>query len=242
MMNRTIGALALLSVMSAGLAATAQAQTIDAAVARHVASKGGAEKWKSIQTQRMTGNGAAGGADFVLVISSKRPNLARHDVTVNIPGQGPLAIVNVFDGTRAWTINPMLGGTAPQEVEGPEAATMRSQSDFDGAFLDYTARGTTIRYVGSETLGTRKVDHLEVTPKGGPTAQYYLDAETGVELKIDANDAMGSVVEMSGHRSIDGILVPQQIRVSQGGQVVSEVHITNVEFNVPMDDALFRLK
>ena len=243
MMGRTARALMLFTVMmSVGVAAAAQAQTVDAAIARHVASKGGADKWKSIQTQRMTANGAAGGANFVLVINSKRPNLGRHDVTVDIPGQGPLAIVNIFDGTRAWTINPMLGGTAPQEVVGPEAASMRTQSDFDGALFDYKARGTTVRFIGSETVGTRKVDHLEVTPKDGPTAQYYLDVETGVELKIEAGDSLGTVVELSNHRSVDGILMPQLIRVSQGGQVVSEVHVTDVGFNVPMDDAMFRVK
>ena len=243
MVGRTARALTVFTVMmSVGLAAAAEAQTVDEVIARHIASKGGAEKWKSIQTQRMTVNGAAGGADFVLVINTKRPNLGRQEITVNIPGQGPVAIVNIFDGTRAWTTNPMLGGTAPQEVLGPEAASMRTQSDFDGALFDYKARGTAVRFIRSETLGTRRVDRLDVTPKDGPAARYYLDSETGVELKIEAGDGLGSVVEMSNHRSIDGILVPQLIRVSQGGQVVSELHITNVEFNVPMDDAMFRVK
>ena len=243
MLGRTARALTLFTVMmSIGLAATTQAQTVDEVIARHIASKGGAEKWKSIQTQRLTVNGAAGGADFVLVINTKRPNLGRQEITLDIPGQGPIAIVNIFDGTRAWTINPMLGGTAPQEMQGPEAATMRTQSDFDGALFDYKARGSTVRFVGTETLGARKVDHLEVTPKNGVAAHYYLDAETGVELKIQDGDNLGSVVELSNHRPIDGILMPQQIRVSQGGQVVVELHVTNVEFNVPMDDAMFRVK
>jgi hypothetical protein len=38
---------------------------------------------------------------------------------------------------------------------------------------------------------------------------------------------------------VDGIQMPHNIRVLQGGQVQAEISLSSVELNVPIDDALF---
>jgi hypothetical protein len=47
--------------------------------------------------------------------------------------------------------------------------------------------------------------------------------------------------EFSDYRDVDGIQVPFMIRTSTNGVLQSEVRVQTVEFNVAMDDALFRM-
>lgn len=245
MFRRTTLALAAFAVFTVGVGvAPAFAQTVDEIIAKNYASKGGLEKWKSIQTQKMTGVASAQGFELGMVIYGKRPNLGRQDLTIALPGQPAMTMVNVFDGLKAWMINPMAGSDTPVEMTGPEADTVKEQSDFDGSLIDYKAKGHTIELVGTETLGTKKVHHLKVTRKGQPVQHYYLDAELGIEVKVTTEAGAGPAVEteMSEYRTIEGVQVPHLIRVMQGGQVQAELRITKVEFNVPLEDSLFKVK
>lgn len=220
------------------------AQSIDDIVAKNYATRGGPEKWKSLHTQRMTGTASAQGAEVGMTIYSKRPNLGRQEITIEIPGQGTISMVSVFDGVKAWSSNPMSGSDAMQEMGPAETAAFRDQSDWDGALLDYRAKGHTVDLIGTETVLGKKAHRLKVTRKGLPTQHFYLDVETGVELKIatDAGAGPASEVEFSDYRLVNGVQVPHFIRVSQNGTVQAELRIDTIEFNVPIDDALFKVR
>lgn len=240
MTKHITAALAALAVLMAGALATpARAQTIDDIVAKYIEAKGGLEKWRSIESQRMTASAATSGVVLDMVIIGKRPNLVRQDITVEIPGQGPIAITNIYDGAKAWTLNPMMGGGAFQEMPAAEAKNLKDQADFDGPLLDREARGTTVKLAGTEMVGSRRAYLLDVTPKDGTAAQYYVDAETGAELKI-VDPAAGQSVELSDHRPVDGVLVPHHIRIAQNGVVQVEIDVKTVEFNVPIEDSMFK--
>ena len=224
--------------------AAAFAQTVDEIVAKNYATRGGPEKWKSIQTQVITGTASSQGAEVGMVIYSKRPNLGRQEITVEIPGQAPISIVSVFDGVKGWSRNPMSGSDAFAELTGPEAATIKEQSDFDGALLDYRAKGHTVELVGTEALGARKAHHLKVIRKDLPVQHFYIDVETGVELKITTEAGVGPAAEMefSDYRTVDGVQVPHVMRIMQNGALLGELRAVKVEFNVPIADALFKVR
>ncbi len=223
-------------------AATATpALTVDDIIARNLATKGG-DKWKTIQTQRMTGVATAQGFELQMMVYGKRPNVSRQELTLEIPGQPPVTIVTLFDGTTAWTINPMTGSDVPQQVPAAENATAKVQSDFDGALFDYKAKGYTVELQEKMAVAGKQAHHLKVTRADVPTQHYYLDPETFVELKVATEGAVASDTELSDYRAIDGIMVPHVIKISQGGMVQAELRILKVEFNVPLDDALFRVK
>lgn len=241
-------AVALMSIHApaafAQAAAQAPAATVDDILAKYYASKGGLEKWRSIQTQRLEGVAVAQGFELGMVVYGKRPNLGRQDLTIEVPGQPAMTMVNVFDGQRAWMINPMTGLTTPQEMTGPEAATVKDQSDFDGALIDFKAKGHTVEVVGTVAVGARQAHHLRITRKDQPAQQYYLDVETGAELKIvtDVPGGLPIETELSDYREVEGVQVPFLVRVMQSGVVAAELRISKVEFNVPLDDALFRVR
>ena len=224
-------------------AAPAQAPlTIDDIVAKHALAKGGMEKWKSIQTQKMTGTASAQGFELAMTVYGKRPNLARQELKLEVPGQPTVTIVTLFDGTKAWEINPTRGTDAPREVPQPDTATAKVQSDFDGPLLDYKAKGFAVELLQPATVAKKQAHHLKVTRADVPTQHYYLDPDSFVELKITVEGANGSDTELSDYRAIEGVMVPHAIKIMQGGVVQADLKILTVEFNVPLEDALFRVK
>ncbi len=222
--------------------AAAPALTVDDIIARNLATKGGIEKWRTIQTQKLTGVANAQGFELAMTVYGKRPNVSRQELTLEIPGQPVVTIVTLFDGTTAWTINPMTGSDVPQQVPAAENATAKVQSDFDGALFDYKAKGFTVELMDKMAVAGKQAHHLKVTRADVPTQHYYLDPDTFVELKVTTEGATASDTELSDYRAVDGIMVPHVIKISQGGMVQAELRILKVEFNVALDDALFRVK
>lgn len=216
--------------------------TVDQIVEKHLATKGGAEKWKTVQTQKMTGVAISQGFQLAMTVYAKRPNVSRQELVVEIPGQPPMTIVNLFDGTKAWMINPMTGNAAPTPMPDNETATAKAQSDFDGVLVDYKAKGFTVVEVDQARVFGRPSHHLRVSRADVPTQHIYIDQETFTELRVGIEGATATETDLSDYKAVDGIMVPHNIKISQGGQVVAELKISKVEFNTPLDDALFRIK
>jgi outer membrane lipoprotein-sorting protein len=219
-------------------AGAVQAQTLDEIIAKNLTSKGGLDKIRATTSVKMTGQVAANGKDVTMTIWAKRPNLMRREYSID--GQ---SMVNAFDGTTLW----MSAGTAPaQAMPGPQAAYAKQESEFDSVFVDYKERGHAVEFLGKENVSGKDAYRLKVQKKGGPPQDYYLDAATGLEMKISTNvDQGGSpaaiVTEMSDYRNVDGRQVPFSTRQLVNGKVMAAIALDRVEFNVPIDEAIFRM-
>jgi outer membrane lipoprotein-sorting protein len=231
----------VLIVLSA--AAAAGAQTVDEIVAKNLQAKGGAEKWKSVNSVKMTGRITLQGTELPLTVYAKRPNLNRQEIMLQ-----DKRVVQAFDGTSAWVINPMMGGEEARELPKPAAETMRHSADFDGALIDYKQKGHTVELVGREKMDGKEVYHLKVTMKGGDVQQhYYIDAASGIELKTSTDVDLGTgqkqplVTEMSDYKEVDGIMIPHTVKQLLDGKPVVQMTIEKVEFNAPIDDGVFRM-
>lgn len=238
-MSRLVLALALFPVV----ATTARAQTVDEIVAKNLQAKGGAEKWQSVNSVRMSGTITVQGQQLPLTMYAKRPNKNRQEISLP-DGK----IVQAFDGTTAWVINPMMGSDAPQVVPGGVADMMKNSADFDGALINYKTKGHTIELVGKEKLAEKDVYHLKITMKGGQVQHYFLDAESGLELKTSAEVDMGMGgskqtldTEMSNYKAEGGIMLPHTVKQFVNGKPTVEMSVTAVEFNAPVDEAMFTM-
>jgi outer membrane lipoprotein-sorting protein len=224
-------------------AVAVRAQSVDEIVAKNIQAKGGAEKWKSVSSVKMTGTITMQGTDMPLIVYAKRPNLTRQEIT--LPADRRL--VQAFDGTTGWMINPMMGGDTPQELPPAISEMMRNTSDFDGPLVNYKDKGNTIEIVGTEKLGEKDVHHLKITMKGGTVQHYYLDAATGIELKKAEEVDMGTgqkqtlETEMADYQQVEGVMMPKTVRQLMNGKPVVEMSIDKVEFNTAVDDKLFRM-
>jgi len=240
-MRRSFSRAAFVLVMLSA-AGAAYAQTVDEIVAKNLEAKGGAEKWKAVSSVKMTGTVRMQGMEMPLTVYAKRPNYTRQEFVVK-----DQKLVQAFDGTTAWAINPMLGGDAPQALPPAMSEMMKNTSDFDGPLVDYKAKGSKVELVGKETLGTADVFHLKITMKSGQEQDYYLDTESGIELKKSETVDMGPgekqtlETEMSNYQRVDGVMVPFTIKQMMSGKTVAEMSIDKVEFNSVPDDAVFKM-
>ncbi len=237
-MRRLLSVSAALAAVSFLAAGAVQAQTLDEIIAKNLESKGGLEKIRATNSVKMTGRVAADGKDITMTIWAKRPNMMRREYTVD--GQ---TMVNAFDGTTLW----VSAGTAPpQPMPGPQAAYAKQESEFDSVFVDYKEKGHTLEFLGTEKLNGKDAYRVKVQKKGGPPQDYYLDAETGLEMKISTNAGQGGgpaviVTEMSDYRDVDGRLVPFNTKQLVNGKVMASMAMEKVEFNVPVDESVFRM-
>lgn len=216
------------------------APTADEIVAKNISAKGGADKLKAVNSVRITAAATVQGNITQMVIELKRPNLRRQEVTLN--GQ---KIVQAFDGTTAWLLNPALG-EQPIQMPAPQTASMKKDAEFDSPLLDYRTKGVRVALVGREDVDGRPAYHLKVTTADGAAREYYVDTDSYLEFRVDApieqNGIHGTLsVSMSDYRDVDGLKMPFSLKQTLNGQVVADLRVSTVELNVPLDASEFRL-
>jgi outer membrane lipoprotein-sorting protein len=236
-MRSTISTIALLGALA--VASPSFAQTAEQIVAMNLAAKGGAEKWNSVSSVKMTGKLTAQGRDVAMTVYTKRPNLMRQDI---VTPKG--TVVQGFDGTTPWMLAP--GADIPREITGPQAEAARSGADFDGPLIDYASKGHKVELLGKEKVGERDTYHLKLTKKDGNVERYYIDALSGLEVKRIAEMGSGGAKqalesELSNYKSVEGMMIPHTIKQSVNGMAVMEMTLEKVELNAPMNDDLFRM-
>ena len=241
MLPFVLRAVCMVAALSAAAAAAASAQTADEIVARNLDAKGGLERWKAVTSLRMSGTITIQGKQLPLTIYSKRPNLVRHEMALD-----DFRIVQAFDGSRAWAINPMTGGK-PQELPAEAAEMIRNTAEFDGALVDYRGKGHSVELVGTETIDGSEVHHLRLTMKNGNVQHYYIDTKTSLERRVtqQVETAPGRTqtlsTEMREFRPVSGVMIPHEIRQLVDGTVIGEMAIKEAEMNTVQDDSIFRM-
>jgi outer membrane lipoprotein-sorting protein len=233
----------LLFLMSAFLLFTAavSAQTVDELIAKTAVARGGLAKLRAVQTVRLTGNFESGGMQAGFVEVAKRPNQLRRDITI----QG-MTLIQAYDGHTGWQIVPFTGKTDPEVMTGDDLKSIQEEADTDGPLLDYKLKGNKIELVGKEKVAGRDAYNLKVTLSNGTVRNIFLDAETLLTTKTTGKATRGGMElsiesSLSDYREANGIMVPFTVQVQvQGGDGQSQkITFDKVEFNVPVDDAVF---
>ena len=212
--------------------------TAEQVLERSVEATGGRAAYAKITSMVTKGTmeSAAQGIHGTFTATVKAPNKIRGDQS--IPGfaethQG-------FDGKTGWSQDPFSG---LRTLGGQELATMKQMSQID-AQTNWRAL-----YKKAEMLGTRKVDKrdtlvVRLTPLVGKPATGYYDARTFLLLRMDivVENPQGSIpmeLYFSDYRPVEGVKMPFVTRQRVGGIAEILLTITDVQQNVPVDDALF---
>jgi hypothetical protein len=225
------------------IAVFSYSQTADELIAKNIQARGGPEKMKAIKTIRITGK-FEGGGGFTASVGqeNQRPNLIRETLTL----QG-MTMVQAYDGTSGWQIQPFGGKKDPQLMGEDDLRDLLLDADFDGPLVDYKEKGSTVEFLGHDVVDGDDALRLKITLKNGDIIYDYLDPDTFIEIRREIQQFIrGSVRDrvmgLGSYKPVAGVMYP--FSISQGPKNHPDdqtVTVQKMEVNVTIDPADFML-
>ncbi len=208
----------------------AGAQTVEQILATYVEALGGTAAIQAPTSSVMKGTIAAPsiGATGTIEIYAKAPNKQLTEIASSILGNSRIG----FNGTVGW-----------REEDGDVKdmpAYPKREADF---YLPTKLRELypRIDLIGTETIGSRRAYRVEA-PRGGSPKRWYFDVDSGLLLRMEVRAGDGALLtreDYEDYRTAGGIRVPfttRQVDVD-GAEII--VKLTEVKYNVAIDDARF---
>ena len=225
----------------------ALAQTADEVVEKHLAAMGGRAALAKLTTQIASGSVTVATPEVELPgrveIHRKAPNKSRTHITLDLSAVGgaEMVIIQSCDGKTGFASNSMQGD---REITGDQLQGMLN-ANFPSPLLNYKDAGGKVEFVGKDKVRDRDVYVLQYTPRAGPAARQYFDAETYLLLKAvakvtipDAGGEVEQVNELGDYRDVGGVKAPFTVSIITAAQTVT-IKLAKIEWNTPIDDATF---
>jgi outer membrane lipoprotein-sorting protein len=223
-------------------AQTAPTQNADSILAKVYASRGGLNKIRAIQGQRVSGHisfGEEGDGSFVVEL--KRPLKMRMELTAQ-----DKTLVRVYDGkSHGWSNNPFIGKLNPEAMSGQELRDITEEADFDGPLVDYKSKGNQVELVGKDKLDEKDVWRLKLTTKDGDARYYLFDAQTFLLLKWEGKRKFnGNEYPVESffldYRDVDGLKFAFEIDSGTSASDINrKIMIDKIELNPALEDSRF---
>jgi outer membrane lipoprotein-sorting protein len=216
----------------------------DDLVKKYVEARGGQAKLDSVKTVHIKAKMMMGGGQMELPmdVQIKRPNLSY--AVIEFQGK---KIVDAFDGTTKWSINPMSGSNDPQKADEEQTKVAIEQGDqIEGALINYKAKGHTLELLGKEDVEGTPTFKLKLTLKSGAVQTIFLDASNYLEVKtISKRKMMGQEMEAENYpgnyKSVEGLMMPFSAETKVGGRSLMQMQIEKIDINPPVDEAIFKM-
>lgn len=218
------------------------AQTADEIVAKVLVARGGLDKAKAVQSERITGTIYFNAELYGPFLAEfKRPGKMHNEVTIQNK-----TVVRAFNGKDAgWVTNPFVGKDGPEPMSADELKDAVNEADFDGPLVDAKAKGNVIELAGMEKVDGRDVYTLKVTHKDGEVSSYSFDAKTFLLVKWSGADAVnGEAVTRETHfhdyRDVGGLKFAfELVSNTPGADVTQRIVVDKIEIDPQIDETHF---
>ena len=236
-------ALALALTACACFAQTAELK-LDDIIKKSVDAQGGFEKIRAIKSMKMTGKIVLGGGQMEAPIVSymKRPHSNRSEILLQ--GQ---KIIEGYDGSTKWSINPLMGGNIPQKANEQDTKAAADESDIlEGPLVNYKEKGNTAELLGKEDVENSPAYKIKATLKSGNVQTIFIDSKSFLVVKTIAKiKRQGQEFEAEtlpgNYKPVDGVLLPFTSEMRVNKQTGMQMQFDRIETNVPIDDSLFAM-
>jgi outer membrane lipoprotein-sorting protein len=225
--------------LSCVMTLSAHAQSADEIIAKSLAARGGRDKIKAIQTERLTGHISLGeNAEGPFVVQIKRGGKMRQEMTLDGKPN-----IRATDGVSGWALS---GDGSLIDLSAGDIRNMAGGADIDGPLFDYQAKGNRVEYGGKEKVSGKDAYKLTVTLKDGQVRNEYIDCETNLGVKWSgkiSNAGRDFDVDslFSDYRKVDGVMFAFQIDSETiGTPYKQKITFDKVEVNPTLDDSLFQ--
>ncbi len=215
----------------------AKMPTVQEVLAKYVQAIGGRAANEKIKSRMMKGSaeipaaGIKGTFEYYTAAPGKSLN------KIMLAGIGE--IIEGFDGTIAWSVNPIQGN---RDKQGEELAQTKLTYNFYRE-INLDKLYPKMELKGTEKLGDKDVYVIVGTPENLPSETFYFDAKSGLLLRQDI-----TVISPEGKiptktffedvREVDGVKIPFKIRsVLPQFEIIATT--TEVKNNVTVEDAMF---
>ena len=222
-----------------------QSQNLDEILKSHTNAMG-YEKLLEVKTINIVGESYLGERTMPFKTKIKRP-----DKYYNERDFMGRKLLQVFDGEKGWSLNPMNGLT---QMFGKRLALLKKNADYGGILYRWEEKELKVSLIGTEDYEGTEVIRLKVEDKDGEVTDVYLDAESFVTLKqvtqrkLEENLITATII-FSNYKMIDGIAVAFNTETKSegmgGGQGGGRRMgggtkvIQSIEFDVEIEDSIF---
>lgn len=220
------------------LAMESPAQTVAEIVDNYVKAIGGAQAIKSVTSKYQESGLESPNGEVVTKNYWSRSAGAYRDEMTYPDG-------NVFSRLVKQESGQLKMGENPADALPPEMHKdlLLNESDMDGLFVDFAAKGHQGELAGSEKVGTADTYKILVTLSNGSKQTYWFDKTTHLIVKYHriVVSAMGEVElhrELSDYRTIGGIKYPFLFQ-STFGQNAYTTRIKTIKVNEAISSTVF---
>jgi len=230
----------LILICTVLLSAIAQAQTAEEIIQKFDAHLGGLNKFKNVQSFKMTGNITVQGMELPITMQAIPGKAVRTDVEV----MGS-SVVSAYKDGKGWKVNPFAGAQEPTDMTDKELADALEQTDAEISLISYKDKGASVELMGKETVQGQETYKIKYTPKsGGVPSFYYLNTATSALVKSSKRtEIMGTEMEIetlySNVQEVDGLKFYLGMQQTAGGQELQDIRFDKIELNVPINEKIF---
>ncbi len=215
---------------------------VDEIVAKVLTARGGLEKAKAVQAERITGTIYFNPELYGPFLAEfKRPGKMHNEVSIQNK-----TVIRSFNGKDAgWVINPFVGKDAPEQMSAQDVKDAVNEADFDGPFVDAKAKGNTIELTGTEKVEGRDAYVLKVTHKDGQVSSYSFDTKTFLLVKWSGADTVnGEAVTREtlfhDYRDVGGLKFAfELVSNTPGTDITQRIVVEKIELDPQIDEARF---
>ncbi len=217
--------------------------SVDDVIGRYIVARGGADRWKAVQSLELRGTYAAFSQQSPFTLIRARGNLYRLDfMLLGSPA------VRARDAEGPWMLNSLLEPEAKRITEEPYQSQLERESAFEPLLFDRGSKGVLVELVGpGEVDGVDTID-LSLTLPNGAKEIWHLEANTYLEVAIDSEivdltqfqDPVPMRVFFDDFRSVEGLILPHLIELEFGARLES-MTVEQVAVDSRIDMTRFQL-
>jgi len=214
---------------------TVKSQTVDEIIQKHISSRGGIGKIKSVNTVVMEGFMNIAGVDAAITVSFSHLKGSRTEYSAN--GQTGFSIYTDQEG---WNYNPF--GSNPSVVSIGKEQVMQSQHQLDlhGTLIDYKEKGIAILLKGKMTIEGKECNVLELSWGDMVRQNLFLDSSGLIVKSINFKKAGDNITTTETlfydyRKNEDGYLFSFTRMTANG-----EISFSSIKVNRTLPENIFK--